>query len=143
MTDKRTSRPGSTFWQIIFPTLAAAVLFLLAGIWVILYSSPGNVSRFAEISTVLLVIPVFFMSLLGLLLLGGLIALVLKIIQGIPPITIWILDILEKVREIIRAISKNLVKPVIEPASYLAGFRRIFRKADIQKNIELEGGKDL
>ncbi|MCK5795406.1 MAG: hypothetical protein KAH12_11905, partial [Anaerolineales bacterium] len=127
---------GSSFWQIIFPTLIATLLLLLVGILVILYTSPGNISRFAEISTVLLVIPVLFSSLLVMLLLGALIVLVIKIIQGLPTITGWILDKLERVQKGVRAVSENAAVPVICPAALLAGIRRIFTKDNSEVQID-------
>jgi len=134
MAEKKKAPVGSFFWQIIFPTLIGTLLILLVGIWVILYTSPGNVSRFAEISTVLLVIPVLFSSLFIMLLLVGLIVLVIKIIQGLPSITEWILDKLKWIQKAVQTVSENAVVPVVRPAAILAGIRRAFSKdnADIQ-----------
>ena len=136
MAEKKKVPVGSSFWQIIFPTLIGALLLLLVGIWVILYTSPGNISRFAEISTVLLVIPVLFSSLLLMLLLGALIVLVLKIIQGLPTITEWILDKLEWVQKGVRAVSETTAVSVIRPAALLAGIRRIFAKDNSEVQID-------
>jgi len=134
MAEKKKAPAGSFFWQIIFPTLIGTLLILFVGIWVILYTSPGNISRFSEVSTVLLVIPVLFSSLLLMLLLVALIILVIKIIQGLPSITGWILDKLEWVQKGVQAVSDNAVVPVVRPAALLAGIRRIFLKdnSDIQ-----------
>ena len=134
MAEKKKVPAGSFFWQIIFPTIVGTLLILFVGIWIILYTNPGNVSRFAEISTVLLVIPVLFSSLFVLLLLGALIILVIKIIQGLPSITGWILDKLEWIRKTVQTVSENAVVPVVRPAAILAGIRRAFSKdnADIQ-----------
>jgi len=134
MAEKKKAPAGSPFWQIIFPTVVGTLLLLLLGIWIILYSSTGTVSRFAEISTVLLVIPVMFSSLLLFLILGGLIVLVLKIIRGLPAITEWILDKLEWFQTAARTISDTAAIPVVRPAAFLAGIRRIFAKenSDIQ-----------
>jgi hypothetical protein len=134
MIEKKKPPMGSTFWQIIFPTLVGTLLLLLLGVWIILYSNSGNVSRLAEISTVLLVIPVMLSSLLLFLLLGGLIFLVVRIIKGLPSITEWILDKLEWVQNFVGKVSDNAVVPVVRPAAFLAGIRRLFTKdnSDIQ-----------
>jgi hypothetical protein len=134
MAEKKKAPAGSFFWQIIFPTLIGTLLILFVGILVILYTSSGNISRFAEVSTVLLVIPVLFSSLLLMLLLVALIILVIKIIQGLPSITGWILDKLEWVQKGVQTVSENAVVPVVRPAALLAGIRRIFSKdnSDIQ-----------
>lgn len=131
MAEKKKAPAGSFFWQIIFPTLIGTLLILFVGISVILYTSSGNISRFSEISTVLLVIPVLFSSLLLMLLLVALIILVIKIIQGLPSITGWILDRLERVQKGVQAVSENAVIPVVRPAALLAGIRRIFSKKQL------------
>jgi hypothetical protein len=136
MTEKKKASAGSSFWQIVFPTLIGTILLLLVGIWVVIYTSPGNVSRLAEISTVLLVIPVLFSSLLVMLLLGALIALVLKIIQSLPPITGKILEVLQQIQKVIEGLSKNSVIPVVRPAALFAGIRRLFSKDDSQVQID-------
>ena len=136
MAEKKKAPAGSSFWQIIFPTLIGTLLLLLVGIWIILYTSPGNISRFAEISTVLLVIPVLFSSLLLMLMLGGLIVLVSRIIQGLPIITEWILDKLEWVKKGVRVVSENATGPVIRPAALLAGMRRIITKDNSEVQID-------
>ena len=76
----------------------------------------------------LLVIPVMFSSLFVMLLLGALIVLVIKIIQGLPSITEWILEKLEWIQKGVQVVSKNAVAPVVRPAALLAGFRRIILK---------------
>jgi len=128
MAEKKKAPAGSVFWQIIFPTLVGTILFLLGGIWIVLYSSPGNIARFAEISTVLMVIPVLFGSLLVMVLLGALIALVLKVIEGIPPITEKILEVLQQIQKVIGGISKKAVVPIVRPSAVMAGVRRLFSR---------------
>ncbi len=125
---KEKNPSGIKFLADHIPTIIGTLLLLLVGIWVILYTSPGNISRLAEISTVLLVIPVLISSLLVMFLLGASIVLVIKIIQGLPTITGWIFDKLEQIQKVVRLVSKNAAVPVIRPASILAGIRRIFIK---------------
>lgn len=124
MADNKRTRAGSTFWQITFPALIGSLIILMLGAWIVLESNPGTISRFAELSTVLLVIPVFFSSLLLLVVLGALIYLVLKIIGGLPSITGRILSVLEKIQHGAEVISKNIAKILIGPTVFLAGFRR-------------------
>jgi len=98
--------------------------------------SPGNISRFAEISTVLLVIPVLFFSLFSLLLLGLLIYLVQRMIQVIPPFTTRVVEFLEKIQEAVRKISDVIVKTVIQPTSVVTGIRNKFTKKGTRYRIE-------
>ena len=136
MAEKKKTSSGSSFWQILFPTLFGTILLLLVGIWVVLYTSPGNISRFAELSTILLVIPILFSSLLVMLLLGALIVLVLKVIQSLPPITGKILEVLKQVQKVVAGVSKNTVKPIVRPAAFMAGIRRLFSKDDSRVQID-------
>lgn len=124
MAEKKKSPRGSDFWQILFPTLVGAALILALGIWFGLTGSSGSLSRFAEISTVLLAIPVYIAALLFGIILAGLIYLVGKLIQGIPPITQWMLTVLDKVRGGAQQGSRSLARLVIEPAAVLAIFQR-------------------
>lgn len=123
MAAKKKPPQGSEFWQIIFPALVGAVVILSLGLWFGLTGTSGNLARFAEISTVLLVIPVVFVTLLFGLLLFGLIYLVGRLIQGVPPITEWILLLLEKIRDGAKLGTKSVARLVIEPAAALAIFQ--------------------
>ena len=136
MDEKKKNPAGSFFWQVIFPTTLGVLLVAFLGVWVVLEVSPGNISRFAEISTVLLVIPYLGGSLLGGLFLAALVALTIKIINGVPTITGKILDILEQIRIYIKKVSEFAVAPVIRPAGFLAGLKRIFARDDSEIQID-------
>lgn len=127
---------GSSFWQVVFPAILAAVLLILVGVWIAAQGSAASVSRYAEISTVLLVIPTAIASLVFGLILVGVIYLVSQIMHRIPPVTGWILKGLEKVREAVGAVSKRSAGVVIGPASFLAGLRR--KKPPVEQQIKLE-----
>jgi len=124
MVEKKKSSGGSEFWQIFFPTILGGVLLLVLGIWLGITGSSGSLSRFAEISTVLLVIPVYLIALLFALMLVGMIYLVGKLLQVIPSATSWVLGILDKIRDGTISGTRTLARLVIEPAAFLAGFQR-------------------
>lgn len=124
MAENEKAPRGSDFWQIIFPALLGAVLILAVGIWFGITGTSGNLSRFAEISVVLLAIPVFIASLLFGLVLAGLIFLVSKLIQGVPPITGRVLEFLDKVQDGAVRSTRSLSKLVIEPIAIFGFFRR-------------------
>jgi Zn-dependent protease with chaperone function len=136
MAENKKASRGSEFWQIIFPALIGLILVGLLCAWIVVAVSPGNISRFAEISAVLLVIPVLFFSLFSLLLLGLLIYLVQRMIQVIPPLTTRVVEFLEKIQEAVRKISEVIVKPVIQPTSVVTGIRNIFAKKGTRYRIE-------
>lgn len=136
MAEKKKTSRESEFWQIIFPGLVGLILVGLLCAWIVVAVSPGNISRFAEASTVLLVIPVLFFSLFSLLLLGLLIYLVQRIIRVIPPFTTRVVEFMEKIQEAVRKISEVIVKPAIQPTSVITGIRNLFTKKGIRYRIE-------
>ena len=136
MTEKKKTARGSGFWQIIFPALVGLILVGLLCTWIVISVSPGKISRFAEISTVLLVIPVIFFSLFTFILLGLLIYLVQRMIQVIPPFTAQVVEFLEKVQEFAHNFSESIVKPVIQPTSVILGIRNLFSKKKNRYRIE-------
>lgn len=136
MAEKRESLAGSSFWQIIFPAVVGIILVLLICVWIVVGVGAGNISRFAELSTVLLILPVLFFSLIILVTLGACVFLSVRMIRGLPSITCRILEFFDKIRDGARRFSEIIVQPVIQPAAYLKGFRSIFSKKKSRYRIE-------
>ena len=124
MIEKKKYPRGSEFWQILFPTLLAAVLIVALGVWFGVTGSSGSLSRFADISTVLLAVPMYIAALLFGIVLAGLIYLVGKLFQVIPPITGRVLQILDKIQNGAALSTRFLARLVIEPISILGIFQR-------------------
>jgi hypothetical protein len=136
MAEEKGNPAGSSFWQIIFPAVLASMIFLLIGVLIVLRVNPANISRFAEISTVLLVIPVLIFSVLFLAALIAMVLLVVRIMKRIPPIFSWILEYTHKIRDAIIKFSDIVVKPIITPAALLGGLRSIFTRDKSRIKIE-------
>jgi hypothetical protein len=136
MAEKKESPAGSSFWQIIFPAAAGTIFVLLICIWVASGVEAGNISRFAELSTVLLILPVLFFSLIILVVLGACVFLSVRMIRGLPPITSRIVEFLDKIRDGVSKFSEIIVQPVIQPTAYLKGFRAIFSREKTRYRIE-------
>lgn len=136
MEKRKEPAAGSGFWQIIFPTIIGTIVILLVCVWVVIDVGAGNITRFAELSTVLLVIPVLFFSLISLFVLGALIYLVVRLMHGLPSITSRILEFLEKIREVVGKISDFVVKPVIQPTAILRGIREVLPRKKSRYKIE-------
>ena len=136
MAEKKESPAGSSFWQIIFPAIAGTILILLVCVWVASGVGPGNISRFAELSTVLLILPVLLFSLIILVILGACVYLSVRMIRGLPPITSRIGEFLDKIRDGASRVSKFIVQPVIQPSAYLKGFKSIFSREKSRYRIE-------
>ena len=136
MEKRKEPAAGSGFWQIIFPTIIGTIVILLVCVWVVMGVGAGNITRFAELSTVLLVIPVLFFSLISLFVLGALIYLVVRLMHGLPSITSRILEFLEKIRVVVGKISDFVVKPVIQPTAILRGIREVLPRKKSRYKIE-------
>jgi len=136
MEEKNKVSRGSEFWQILFPALIGLVLIGLLCAWVVIGVNPGELARFAEISTVLLVIPVITLSLFSFIILGFMIYLIQRLILGIPPVTTKILEFLDKVKEVVKKISDMIIQPVISPTAIVTGIRNIFSKNGNRYRIE-------
>ena len=136
MVEKTESPAGSSFWQIIFPAVVGTIFILLICAWVVIGVGAGNISRFAELSTVLLILPVLFFLLIILVILGACVVLSVKMIRGLPPITSRIVEFLDKIRDGASKISEIVVQPVIQPAAYLKGLRSIFSREKTRYRIE-------
>jgi hypothetical protein len=124
MTPK-AKRAGSEFWQIFFPAGLMGLAFIAIGVLVILKLGSDNTARLAEISSVILIIPVLVFSLIWFIVLGGLIFLVSRLAGVLPSFTRKILDLLEKLNSLVKQISTQLTKPVIYPTALLGGLNRL------------------
>jgi len=136
MAEKKESPAGSSFWQIIFPAAAGTIFILLICIWVASGVGTENISRFAELSTVLLILPVLFFSLIILVVLSAFVVLSVRMIRGLPPITSRIVEFLNKIRDGVSRFSEIIVQPVIQPTAYLKGFKSIFSREKPRYKIE-------
>jgi hypothetical protein len=136
MAENNGSPAGSSFWQIIFPSLVFGVLIILIAVWVVIGLGDGDVGRFSEISTVLLVLPVVISSLILFVIFGAGIVLISRIMSGIPPITSWILEFLTKIQQGIGKVSEFIVQPVIRPSALLGGLRNILSRGKSRLRIE-------
>ena len=119
MTDKNYNQADSSFWQIIFPAIMGIIITIALSVLLVIKVNPGNVSRFAEISTVLLILPVLFFSVIIFLVLLGIVILISRVMKRIPPITSRIVDFLTKIQDVVKRISSLIMKLIIQPAKFL------------------------
>lgn len=138
MTEKKTVSSASAFWQVTLPVIVSILLVLGLGIWLILAGSRGTVLRLAEISTVMLVIPVLIFSFIPLVILGALFYGVSRLIGGLPNLTGKILAGLETVREWVGKFSDAAVEPIIKPVSWWVGVQTVLkRETPVEEDIIL------
>jgi len=128
MKENQKQPAGSIFLQITFPLLAGTAAVIALGVWVVIGVGGAGISRWAEISTVLLVIPVLILSLIPLAVIAGLAAGISWLIRNIPQITTRIQEAFRTVQETASRLSSLAVKPVIWPRSNWAGLKSIFQR---------------
>jgi len=114
----------SAFWPVTFPLLvgAAAVIALL--VWAAAASAGGSdLSRFADLSAVLLIILMMVLSVVPLLLLGGIAYGLLRLYRIIPRGTRQLQQILEKVETAVKKAASVVTEPMIRVKSAAAGIK--------------------
>ncbi len=118
------------WWQIILPLLLGMLVIcgLSAGAIAAGIGAVGEVSRWADISAIWLIIPPIALALILLVLVGGLAYGVTKLLQVLPPYARLAQDYLVLVSVRARQISNKAVEPVLKARSFWAGFAALRRK---------------
>ena len=100
--------------QIILPIVLAAILFLgmVVLVNIATFRDNGDVGRWAAISTIWIAIPLCIMGFVFLLVLGGLVYLMGRLLGGAPRYTGKAQDFVHKLAIRIRRVADMTVKPV-------------------------------
>ena len=117
-------------WQIILPMVLTSILLiaLIVLINIATFRDNGDVARWAEISTIWIVIPIMVGMLVLLALLGGIIYLLAKLLDVTPRYTGPAQDYVHKAAGIIKRALDAMVKQIIEIQGVLASIREFFKK---------------
>lgn len=112
--------------QIILPMVIAALLFVasIVLIYFATFRNNGDVARWAALSTIWIVIPIMIASLIFILILGGLVYLMKRLLNITPTYTGLAQDFVHKLMIRIRLAADALVKPVIYLDSVGASINR-------------------
>ena len=112
--------------QIILPMVLAALLFIVLVVLIIMATAggTGDVGRWAAISTMWIAMPVCAMGLVFLLLLGGIVYLMGRLLGIAPTYTGKAQDFVHKLAIRIRRGADAVVKPVINVSSVGASINR-------------------
>jgi heme/copper-type cytochrome/quinol oxidase subunit 2 len=113
--------------QILLPMVIVALLFvaMIVLINVATFRGNGDVARWAAISTIWIVIPIMILSLIFLAVMVGLVYLMKRLLNIIPPYTALAQDFVNKVMIRIRLAADAAVKPVIFIDSVGASINRL------------------
>lgn len=114
-------------WQIIIPMIVITLLFVAASIATAMRES-GIVSQWADVSTVWLLIPVLIFAIVNILILGGLIYGLAKLIDITPTGTQKLQGYIRLIGKKIKTLADSAAKPIFKIEGFSASLRRIFRQ---------------
>ena len=116
--------------QIILPVVLT-VVFIIALIILIniaTFRDNGDVARWAAVSTIWIVIPIIIGMLIFLVILGGLIYALAKLLNITPTYTGMAQDYVRKAAVYIKRGADAVVKPVIQLKGFLATLEAFFQR---------------
>jgi hypothetical protein len=116
--------------QIILPMVISTLL--LVGVIVLIslatFNSNGDVSRWAAISTIWIIIPVLFTGLVVLVILGGLIYLMARALGALPHYTAIAQDYVHIAQSYIIRGADMVVKPIIGLEGFIENVKAFFER---------------
>jgi len=117
-----------TLWQIWVPLLVLALIGLAAGILVIISSGGGgaDVAHLADVSTIMIIMPILGIAIGALVVLGGMIYIVSYVLKKLPGVGAKVQAISTRVNGLITAASSGSVKPILRIRQSATGLARFF-----------------
>ena len=117
-------------WQIILPIVLTSLLIvaLIVLINIATFREGGDVARWAAISTIWIVIPIMIAMLIFIVLLGGLVYLMKRLLNITPTYTGLAQDYVYLVVGYIKRATDALVQPVLQLNGILASLIAFFEK---------------
>lgn len=114
--------------QILTPMLLAVLLIIGLSVWIGIstFGQGGDSARWSAISTIWLVIPVMFFSLIFFILLAGLVYLLAQALKVIPPYTSKAQYYVNRGIDQIKRFSDIATKPVFFLEGIMASLKAIF-----------------
>ena len=115
-------------WKIIFPVVLSSLLCigLVVLVNIATFRNGGDVGRWAAISTMWIAIPTIIGMLIVLALLAGIVYLLAKLLNILPPYTAMVQDFFYKVESYARRGADAVANRVISINSIAASINRIF-----------------
>jgi uncharacterized membrane protein YhdT len=126
----RQAHRQQALWQIILPFTVGLLVILFIVVITLLSaaSGSGDISLWADISTIWLLLPVIFFTLIFFAIVSGLVYLVIRLIGVLPKYAFKTQNIMSKVQEKVRLASDKAAEPFIKVNGFWAGTRRLFGK---------------
>ena len=123
----RQAHRREAFWQITVPFLVGLLLIGLTAFG--LYSGQvAEVERWAHISTIIMLMPLFVISFVFLILIIGLIYLVTYLLGVLPTYARMSQDIIHQISWQLKSGADLVVEPLLQAESYLAMLKSLFKR---------------
>ena len=121
--------------QIILPMALTVILFiaLIVLINIATFRDNGDVARWAAVSTIWIVIPIIIGFLIVLVLVGGLVYLMARLLNVTPTYTNMVQVYVNIGVGYIKRATEAIIKPVLELNGILAGITAFFEKIKPQQ----------
>lgn len=120
------------FWQIMLPVILGILLVLVLIALVILTAvggdPSGQVSVWADTSLIWMILPVMAFAVVSVLILGGLIYLLAKLLKIVPAYTSLVQNYAELIAAWVKYIANKIVSPFIAVKSAQAATSKFFEK---------------
>ena len=117
----------ASFWQIIFPMILIGLIFVVVSV---LTAGHGQetLGQWAAVSTIWLSIPVIIFLIVNLVILGGLIYGLAKLLDITPIYMHKLTGYIHLIGEKIASFADAAAEPIIKTEGFSASVRSIFRK---------------
>ncbi len=113
-------------WQILVPIIVVLILVLAASVAVTASPAP-SASLWADISTIWLLIPHLFFAFITIIILGGLIYGIAKLIQIIPIYSQQLYNLIRLATQKIKNVADASTKPIFFVEELSARIKSIFK----------------
>jgi uncharacterized oligopeptide transporter (OPT) family protein len=118
------------FWQITVPVTVGGVLLLLIAIGVVIayFANTGDIAKWANVSTIILIVPAMIIGLIVIAVSAGMAYLVTRGLSEAPFIARRIQDIAVLIVVRVNKASDASTEPFLRVHQFTAGLRALFRR---------------
>jgi hypothetical protein len=118
------------FWQITFPLTIALFLILcmVTGVILASYKGVGNISKWADVSLIWLLIPAIILTLISFIAVVGFIYLITKLLGILPGYARLGQDYVHLFQVKSKKVADTIVEPFLKLRSFKAGAETLWQK---------------
>lgn len=126
LVTQRAHRQES-WWQIWLPLAVGALAILGMAVWAVVVAvQGGSVSQAADTALIFVLLPVILMSLLCLIVVGGIVYLLARLLKIVPPKMLVVQVFFARIERGTRRAADKLVGPSLKLSSLAAAGRAFF-----------------